>query len=852
MQADVERISSKSFFVVFPFFSILIFIHTRFTVGVTGLNRRDIPREGEIRQSVLNSSTSIPEFGATLGTTRTHERSSLKMNQKFSGSNEAEGCQNCDWDIVNGMFIEHSDRIQVQQILSVSFSSRARNYECPKIACEHILFSQYSYGHFLAGTNHLSSLAYLVHRVCELYQKCIPREKIFISLHVAEDSPHRTVQTCLKFLKSLNLQYELTNLSFSATTKMLHYLDVMKTRNVTSSSDFIYHSDMDEMIDTDQLIPYYDDLIGGQCDAVVGEWRDRIAIDGSTPVIAINDVPINEQYPLRCQISRKFLHESEVQKVIFYRANIRVSPGQHHVWCGGSTDRVGGYVFQQSCENDLNVYWSEKSIPKDRMMEYLPLLHVKPKICRSKTFQRYPLIDHYKFTGGVSAYLLSRANQYKAKNLAWWQKNEILASVFDDIENDSTTIDVRWSQSKCFRTGKDIFSNISYSMKGRKFKAKGWGNLAGVSATEEAKVISDVKSKLIHILSAEDVVKKIRGSIHKGYQTKKILIAHQGPRYPLLCVSILTSSHEQASIDLLLKNIKYSVNTCHWAIIVIEGTYSELDLIRLQIARIDGSNLVFSRLFDGHQESHCKIVTKPRIYPLLLPIINAYQRIWILDDNSVDISGFNITLNLEFLNYGKGSQLHPFNVLIAYPIHRGRVEDVDILDEKFWYFNGTDMSNYTARVRLLHSSSHEQVLPIYDANFLSWYVRYVIQPLSQVNQLLCNITGIDYVSCLAAHDYGVHVLNYTDRWDPHSFPGLCGILISNTSYVNHVMRVRVSNDVDADVSKKNSGLNDQLGKESLYFMRKLFPWWFKTKVLMREQGPSTHVPPYNVFLVASH
>ena len=34
-----------------------------------------------------------------------------------------------------------------------------------------------------------------------------------MSLHVAEDSPRNTIQTCQLFLKSLNLHYDLTNLS---------------------------------------------------------------------------------------------------------------------------------------------------------------------------------------------------------------------------------------------------------------------------------------------------------------------------------------------------------------------------------------------------------------------------------------------------------------------------------------------------------------------------------------------------------------------------------------------------------------------------------------------------------------
>ena len=819
----------------------LLVIFVIFTMCVAGSMRGATQRKSrkEGYDSIANTSETTTSIGiASVHDSATVQFKTLKLNEPESINTNLS--QISDWIISDGIFMKHSEKIQRQQILSVSFSSPTRNYECPKVACEHVLFSHYSYGHFLAGTNHLSSLAYLVHRVCELFQKCIPRERVFVSVHVTKDSPDRTVQMCRLFLASLNLDYEITDLSFSATTKMIHYLNIMKRKNVTSSNAFIYHSDIDEVMDADQLVPYYDDLLNGKCDAVVGEWRDRIAIDGSTPIMAINGVPLNEQYPLRCQVSRKFLHESEVRKVIFYRANMRVTPGQHHLWCAGNTDREGGYIFQRSCKNDLNVYWSEKSISKDKMTDYLPRLSVKPKICKSKSFQPYPLIDHYKFTGGVSSYLQSRANQYKVKKLAWWQKNEILASILDDVENDSSTLDVRWSKSKCFRAGKDNFINITTFIEGEsRSNSINRNSTDFISEVEVIKIVSNVRSRLVNILSTDDIVKRARANVYKGYQTKKTLITHQGLRYPLLCVSLLSSLSNEVAISLLLKNIESSFNSCHWAIIAQEGTSRKLKLVEEQIAVINGSYVVFSRIFNEKQESYCNLITKSRVYPLLLPIINAYQRVWVLHDDTVDISGFSIPKNLKLLDHGLNSSY----LLIAYPIHLGSIENMDILGENFWYLNDRKELKQNGNVKVLRSSSHEQVLPIFDGNFFGWYVRYVVQPLWQVNQLLCNNIGIDYLSCLAARDYGVHVLKYTKEEGKGLFPGLCGILTSESSRVNHVLGER--NRVDVNNNKE---LNFQLGKESFYFMRKLFPFWHKIKVPSDRHGHSTL--PYSNFILS--
>ena len=84
-----------------------------------------------------------------------------------------------------------------------------------------------------------------------------------------------------------------------------------------------------------------------------------------------------------------------------YRADLRLSPGQHHIWCqGGESEK---YDFSQSCADELEWYWSEKSIPKGDVKNLFPILTQRPRICAFKL--GYPMVDHYKYTNGVSKYL---------------------------------------------------------------------------------------------------------------------------------------------------------------------------------------------------------------------------------------------------------------------------------------------------------------------------------------------------------------------------------------------------------------------------------------------------------------
>ena len=112
---------------------------------------------------------------------------------------------------------------------------------------------------------------------------------------------------------------------------------------------FIYHTDLDEIPDTVHLSIALQELVSGKCDAIRALWRERATLDGKLANIdlgtQINPLVGDEgiysdgalglysQYPLRCNISANFMVPFTTRKIIVYRSNMRLTSGQHDVWC---------------------------------------------------------------------------------------------------------------------------------------------------------------------------------------------------------------------------------------------------------------------------------------------------------------------------------------------------------------------------------------------------------------------------------------------------------------------------------------------------------------------------------------
>ena len=180
----------------------------------------------------------------------------------------------------------------------------------------------------------------------------------------------------------------------------------------------------------------------GECDAIAGVWQDRVSLDGSLKRIELeNGVQIEEQFPLRCSYSVHFMPERTTRKVIVYRSNLRLTSGQHEVWCnipqtGQAWDRT------EACRTHVEAR-ADKSTKSSYILRLLPNFQTRPRMCKTVV-----IMDHYKFIAGVQQHLTDRMNSYKNLGLVWWKQS---MEILQDIKkNDNKLCTTKCPKFNCF------------------------------------------------------------------------------------------------------------------------------------------------------------------------------------------------------------------------------------------------------------------------------------------------------------------------------------------------------------------------------------------------------------------
>ena len=88
---------------------------------------------------------------------------------------------------------------------------------------------------------------------------------------------------------------------FNPQEKMIRSFEVFQ--NITHRDSLIYHTDLDEIPDIKSLAKALKELENGECDAVLGFWRDRVSENGKLLKVHHGKQSLQEQFPLRCHIS---------------------------------------------------------------------------------------------------------------------------------------------------------------------------------------------------------------------------------------------------------------------------------------------------------------------------------------------------------------------------------------------------------------------------------------------------------------------------------------------------------------------------------------------------------------------
>lgn len=162
------------------------------------------------------------------------------------------------------------------------------------VICNHVTWLCYvpcgrRYVHFVAGVDHQSAYPMLIHKACESFQLCIPRENFFLILHSDRKETRSRAEEILReenisigqklapispaFEPSLNFLYAIGvhqvnqwEGEFSSEKKMMQYMQQMK--HVNRSTSFIYHSDVDEFPDRGLLLGALEEVRNGSCDTI--------------------------------------------------------------------------------------------------------------------------------------------------------------------------------------------------------------------------------------------------------------------------------------------------------------------------------------------------------------------------------------------------------------------------------------------------------------------------------------------------------------------------------------------------------------------------------------------------------
>lgn len=113
-----------------------------------------------------------------------------------------------------GDWIVGPDRLAEDR--STEFSSTKNKYHCPAVKCLSTFPANFPmHVHFTVGTNHPSFYPLTVLRLCDLFQHCVDRLKVLITIHTDPISSNkRMANKFIRLFQDLHVQYQVFFLVF--------------------------------------------------------------------------------------------------------------------------------------------------------------------------------------------------------------------------------------------------------------------------------------------------------------------------------------------------------------------------------------------------------------------------------------------------------------------------------------------------------------------------------------------------------------------------------------------------------------------------------------------------------------
>lgn len=327
------------------------------------------------------------------------------------------------------------------------FANEDDGFVCESVSCADKPLKT-SIFHFVFGLGHNSTFPLLVNRICEVYQECIKPRNILITMHSTATDLNElkslpNFQAADTFLRAVGAPYAIDNRVFTANNKMMISLEQLY--GIYDKKKLIYHSDLDEVPDTQQLYKALGELQRDECDAIKGQWRERVAIDGSpTDIVLSKSKSLKQQFPYSCEISAAYMPIRTTWKVLVYRSYFRLVSGQHDIWCNvpnrGIPYSNRTWDASGACRAHIRARVDKSTALKDILFR-IPKPKAMPRYCPTVV-----TINHFKFVSGVVEELKRRADSYKNLSLAWWTQSY---NIVKHIEGNFGKLCVNCDKFKC-------------------------------------------------------------------------------------------------------------------------------------------------------------------------------------------------------------------------------------------------------------------------------------------------------------------------------------------------------------------------------------------------------------------
>lgn len=197
-------------------------------------------------------------------------------------------------------------------------------------------------------------------------------------------------------------------------------------------------------------------------------------------------------------------------------------------------------------------------------------------------------------------------------------------------------------------------------------------------------------------------------------------------------------------------------------------------------------------------------VSKVMMYDRLLPVVSQYERVWLLDED-LALQNFNFVSFFETLECAFWPRISP---MVVQPVIAESNQDYSFANLATWA--GTI-------VRACSTEFIEIQMPLFNATFFEWYVKYIVAPitLNEPQALLC--AGFDSMFCKSADVFARAVLGSSM---PSNYRH-CAVITTHGTAVSH-QNMRT---INKEGSFKESSIRQAHGLQQLF--PKFMHWNFK-------------------------